>query len=501
MGKSSASEQPFPDSWVATTAALSLGIITDIFNSFVIDLGDEGRKLLWPPILGQYKLWVLGPPDLLGSTNISDDVSILEDSHSDPLWRPSEALARISCKELCRIPEILVEKRKNLHSAEAELWWELACEDFSSILLKNATLNRAILTELVDSKLEVIHRHRLSEPPSKTLTSKIVTPYGLGEVLKRRRDCQDHQMWEVALVWGATMYGPEPEDFGKDDDTSYDAESEDDHISAQAEESSEKMNATPKHPPTCASLTDVLEHYVPALKIRCVVAYILQNYIAHSASIFVQYSNTSCVKKLLSALDASRIMAIEANENVDVAHAFKEFVRREWGDSVEEVEAALAATNFSRGLNQKKNEVFFLVQEAGANRAMIEILSLLHVGKNDASHECLLFERIADILNVFIRSEKKDKHLVDPNVWHKPSESCGDIPLYCTSFATVVVSILRTVMQLSDAQFLRRKNDLYPFLCALIKVQSDEIRGLVSEIFTSKVAPHLAIDTKFEDFL
>jgi hypothetical protein len=30
MGKSSASEQPFPDSWVATTAALSLGIITDI---------------------------------------------------------------------------------------------------------------------------------------------------------------------------------------------------------------------------------------------------------------------------------------------------------------------------------------------------------------------------------------------------------------------------------------------------------------------------------------
>lgn len=393
-----------------------------------------------------------------------------------------------------------MEKRTNLHAAEAEQWWEFACEEFSSILQKNATLNRAILTELVDSKLDLINRHRLSETPSKTITSKIVTPYGLGEVLKRRRDYQDHQMWEVALVWGATMYGPEPADFGKDDDTSYDAETDDDHISAQAEENSEKMIATPKHPPTCASLTDVLEHYVPALKIRCVVAYILQNYIAQSSTIFVEYSNATCLNKLLSALDTSRLMAIEANGNVDVAHAFKEFVRREWGDSVEEVEAALTATNCSRALNQKKNEVFFLAQEAGANRAMIEVLSRLHVGKNNVSHECLLFERIADILNVFLRSEEKDKHMVDPNVWRKPSETCGDIPLYCTAFANVVVSILRTLMQLSDAQFLKRKNDLFPFLCALIKVQSDEIRGLVSEIFTSKVTPHLGIGVKFENF-
>ncbi len=486
---------------MANTAALALGIITDIFNAFVLDLGDEGRNVLWPSILGQYKLWILGPPDLLDSDNDSDDVSILEDSHSDPLWRPGEALARIGCKELCRTPNIISEKRNNLSSGEVKLWWELICKDVSSVLLKNVTLNRAILTELVDSKLEVIGRHRLYDAPSKNLTSKVVTPYGLGEVLKRRRDYNDHQMWEVALDWGATMYGPEPEDFGKDDDTSYEAESDEDNLNVEADENSGKNYDAPIHPPTSASLANVLEHYVPALKIRCVVAHIIQQYIAHTSSVFVECSNDSGVQSLLSALDASRLMAIEANGNVDVAHAFKEFVRREWGDSVEEVEAALAAAKCSRDLNQRKNEVFFLAQEAGANRAMIEILSRLHLEKNNKAYECLLFERIADILTHFLQSEKNDRHMIDPNIWRKPSESCGDIPLYCTSFANVVVSILRTVMQLSGEQFHKRKNDIYPFLCALVKVQSDEIRSLVSDIFSSKVASLLAVDMMlFEEF-
>jgi len=92
----------------------------------------DPAELLRPPILDRYKLQVFGPPYLLGSTNISDDVSIFEDSHSDPMWSPSETLARISCRELYPIPETLVEKRENLHSTYPELWWELAYENSSS---------------------------------------------------------------------------------------------------------------------------------------------------------------------------------------------------------------------------------------------------------------------------------------------------------------------------------------------------------------------------------
>eukprot|EP00590_Aulacoseira_subarctica_P004735 CAMPEP_0172421342 /NCGR_PEP_ID=MMETSP1064-20121228/7590_1 /TAXON_ID=202472 /ORGANISM="Aulacoseira subarctica , Strain CCAP 1002/5" /LENGTH=1266 /DNA_ID=CAMNT_0013161687 /DNA_START=1 /DNA_END=3798 /DNA_ORIENTATION=+ len=413
--KTHPSEQPFPESWVATTASLALGILADIFSEFAFTLGDEGRTALWPSIFGQYKLWILGPPDLLDDDKDSDDISILEDIHTDPLWRPCEALARIGCKELSRIPAILSKKVENLN--EAMPWWEIICDDFSSVLLQNVALNRAILAELIDSKLAMIGRHRLSETPSKNLTSKVITPYGLGEVLKRRRDIFENQIWEVSLDWGATLYGPEPEDFGKEDDTSYEADTDEDNLSVEDDEDSVAQLVAKKHQPSSASLTNMLERYVPALKIRCVVAHVLQQYIASSAFLFVECTNDVDVRKLLSALDASRIMALEANQNVDIAHAFKEFVRREWGDSVEEVEAALAAANSSRDLNQGKNEVFFLAQEAGANRAMIQLLSRLHLGKHDQAFESILFERITDILTKYLRSEENDKHLVDPNVW------------------------------------------------------------------------------------
>merc|ERR1712071_730007 len=96
--------------------------------------------------------------------------------------------------------------------------------------------------------------------------------------------------------------------------------------------------------------------------------------------------------------------------------------------------------------------------------------------------EPLLLERVVDVMTKFLDSERKDSHVVDPNVWNTLNLSCVKIPLYCTSFASVVAGILRTINQLTTEQFSRYKGEIFPLLCALVKVQSREIRNLVHDV-------------------
>jgi hypothetical protein len=43
-------EQPFPDSWIATTAPVALGTITDITSEIIMPRGAEGASELWPRV-------------------------------------------------------------------------------------------------------------------------------------------------------------------------------------------------------------------------------------------------------------------------------------------------------------------------------------------------------------------------------------------------------------------------------------------------------------------
>jgi hypothetical protein len=59
----------------------------------------------------------------------------------------------------------------------------------------------------------------------------------------------------------------------------------------------------------------------------------------------------------------------------------------------------------------------------------------------------------------------------------------------------VCSNILETILNFEDDQFNRIKAEIYPIICSMIRVQSEEIRGLVQEIFATKVATALGIAT------
>ena len=64
---------------------------------------------------------------------------------------------------------------------------------------------------------------------------------------------------------------------------------------------------------------------------------------------------------------------------------------------------------------------------------------------------------------------------------------------FCTSFAGVVVNILEMILDLSEEKFIHHKGSLYPILCSLVRVESGEIRHLVSDIFRKQVGPMIEV--------
>merc|ERR1712241_538197 len=90
-GSEQQQDQPFPDSWIATTASVSLGTITDVFGEIFIYAGEEGRKILWPVVFDHYKRWILGN---FKRQDSADVVSDLGDESTIADWCPCEALVR-----------------------------------------------------------------------------------------------------------------------------------------------------------------------------------------------------------------------------------------------------------------------------------------------------------------------------------------------------------------------------------------------------------------------
>lgn len=235
-------------------------------------------------------------------------------------------------------------------------------------------------------------------------------------------------------------------------------------------------------------------------------------------------------------------MAYKANRDQDLAHAFKEAMRSEWDDPVEEVERALAAMGQSSSMRDLGGggdcygggEMFFLTQEAGANRAMIHLLVLLYTGTggsastntatNGDNLDTLKYEpasetrkkqqdevnvnqeskfvenwdresfaekklliQMMDVLKRFLHSEMTEGHSLDVNVWRSHTDGATKVPMYCTSFVGVVSSVLHGFLAFSNEQFGRHIGVIYPVLCDLVRVQSEEVRQLVREVLLMKV--------------
>ena len=238
------------------------------------------------------------------------------------------------------------------------------------------------------------------------------------------------------------------------------------------------------------------EQFVPALKVQCVAAYCLQHALFDQLESLIPLMDLGVVSPLLDALDQSRSMSSKASQDQDLSLAFQEAMFSEWGDGVEEVEEALQV---GRSNNRSGSPTFFLTQEASATNNSIHILSLLYRSTGEGSSEReafaepLLVERTMHVLNKFLDSERGEGHVIDPNIWRNASKSGEKIAIYCTSFAFVVVSILNVMLSMTQEQFTRHKQQFFPALCSLVRVQSDEIRQLVSKLLEQNIAPLLDV--------
>jgi hypothetical protein len=200
-------DQPFPDSWIATTAPIALGLLTDVASELALER-DDGREKLWPLIAAQYRKWTVG---------------LVPTSTLDGSWRPCEALVRIACQETWRFPARLAERLDSLPGAAAKLWASDVLAFLSDIIAENAQREKNTHRELLRAKKQaLIYRRGIEVDDSEFEDDEdeveiIETPYGMGEVKEKRtwraRNAQGSS--EVRLItnvvkleFGGTLYQP-----------------------------------------------------------------------------------------------------------------------------------------------------------------------------------------------------------------------------------------------------------------------------------------------------
>jgi len=499
------SNEPFPDSWVATTAPIAMGMLTDIASEIVLKMSAEGINVIWPLIFEVFEMWLIG-------RSRTDNDGAPKDAISIEPWQPCEALVRVACCEIGRFPERFLAALPGLSNDDAVEWTATIFTCFSDLLSSSVAIERAIEEELIKAKFQVYGipseegmagelPHDDSINGDSDVEVIVYTPYGKGRIVEKRRDRREYGkgkfmtliMNVIKLDSGATLFRP--------------AHGSIKHYEAPkiqekpAEE--QPLAAAPKSPNMTRD--NYWEQFMPELKIRCVAAHCLQQCLFRIMNELIPLASKDVVEILLKSLNRSRIVSGEASQNSDLAHTFQEAMFSQWGDGVEEVEEALSNTHgLGAVATRSGSEMFFLTQEAGATKVIIHMLSLLYCRLGDATPmnsvwdhesfaETLLLDRMMEVLSKFLDSERKDGHLIDPNVWRNASESGGKVAVYCTSFAGVVVNILQLMLSMDSEKFTKHKPKFFPVLCSLVQVQSDEIRSLVSETFVKQIGPMIGL--------
>jgi hypothetical protein len=489
-------EQPFPDSWLATTAPLALGLLTDIVTEFIVYRESEGREILWPIVAKQYKLWYSGRQP-------SKDAVTAGAADGAGPWSPCEALVRIVCRELHRLPCRFSEEFSELAKEEIRPWVRLIFDLYSELLAESVETQAASqqdLTELKDT-LSLDQKDKEADELDRDdeVDEVIVyTPYGRGRLIEKRKDVYpdpstgtnlEFLMNVVALDFGATLYRPVPGTMTR-------------RPSERQLVQGTEANVVDSGIPTEVSVPEAYwVKLVPALKIRCVAAHCLQQSLIDVLDQFVALADKDVVFTLRNTLERSRRTAEGAAKDEDISTAFQESLLKDWGDGIAIAESMETDARLSL---QRGSAMFFLTQEAGAAKALIHMLSLLYLrrgmdGENGVGWnrvgfaEPYLLEVMTDSLSKFLASEEEEGHLVGVKVWRNVTESGVKVALYCTSFASVVVEILKNVRSFQPEQFEKHKQLLFPLVCALIRVQSEEIRQCVQEVLALQVAPVLGV--------
>jgi hypothetical protein len=218
--------------------------------------------------------------------------------------------------------------------------------------------------------------------------------------------------------------------------------------------------------------------------------------------VLLPFLDEEVITVLLKGLNLSRELSDRAVKNEDLAHAFQESMLSEWGLDDEMGEEALV--NVARLAHSQGSAMFFLSQTAGATNAVIVLLSALYDYEDDGESDegwdrvafaaPYLLEIMKDVLTKFVESEAREGHRIDPNVWRHAVESGGKAAIYCTSFASVVVGLLKTMLAFDQDHVERHKSSFFPMICRLVRVQSEEIRNLVQKILLQKFAPMMGVE-------
>ena len=572
-------EQPFPDSWISTTAPIALGTLTDISSEILFARGAEGAKIWRSTVGATYLRWCNG------------DITT---------WVPCEAVVRISTSELNRFMNRVTRLIPTIAEKEdANAWGNQLIEFYTEVMGRNLGFAKDMLDMLLDSKCPTLNNsNEMRSSPSGsprnsniTLSSPSSPPQSeeneaspdavhenevssASEVLNENdaspasevsyenaasSSSGEHDEGESSSSEASNESSPSSEIENwvsletpkENEETSEITEHSEIKIESELETSKdvediEEETLTPTQIednediletklaigiakvdvrtlyPSNADKADKLpvetfakldERYntpdspdwmklLPALKLRCVAAHYLQQILLSlREEELIGFVSHETVSNLLNILNASRDFAEDAAKNEHLAHAFQEAIFSEWGISDEMGEEDLE--NIARLNHTQGSAMFFLTQTAGATNGVNRLLTALYDHEETFHGEDHWDRRIfagqylvaimEDIFRKFAESEAKEGHKVDPNVWRNSSESGVKVAIYCTSFASVVVGLLRAMISFEPALIERNKEVFYPLVCELVGVRSEEIRKLVRRVLTEKFGPMLGL--------
>ena len=189
-------DEPFPESWVATTAPIMLGMLTDMFCLIATNYSSSEAKDLWQVTVGEMQKWAIGTPFAVSSS-------------SSQSWKPSEALVRIGCKEIKHFSKKLISLFPSMEKGDVSMWLSFLCQNLAETLEYNVQLEQE-LHENVSKEIADMDRVKEEEKSAKAI--RIVdTPYGKGVIVGSRQDTYNDDVIDISIIElesGATLYGP-----------------------------------------------------------------------------------------------------------------------------------------------------------------------------------------------------------------------------------------------------------------------------------------------------
>lgn len=148
-----ADEQPFPDSWIATTAPIALGLLTDILSEIAVPRGSDVWQVLWPHIEAQYKTWIVGCSKRNGEDVRTSDMGTT-------WWQPCEALVRVAIREVTRCTMRLADAKPSLSDTDASMWTSAAISMLASVLFDCVNRENSTLKGLLRAKRKALNSRK-----------------------------------------------------------------------------------------------------------------------------------------------------------------------------------------------------------------------------------------------------------------------------------------------------------------------------------------------------